>query len=65
MTDRDPPLEASEPGPEVTVIPSGGNRTAVVLVLVVMLIVVALSFMLFGVGSEAGERSNPSTTTVQ
>lgn len=65
MTDRDPPLDASESEPEVRVTPSGGNWSAVVLALVVTLIIVALSFMLFGVGSEGGERSDPSTTTVQ
>ena len=52
-------------GPEVKVTSSGGNLPVVVLVLVVTLIAVAVAFMLAGAGSEAGERSDPSTTTVQ
>jgi hypothetical protein len=64
-TDRDRPSKGSELEPEVKVAPSGGNWIAVVLVLVVTLIVVALSFMLFGVGSEGSQRSDPPSTTVE
>ena len=62
MTDRS---EAPSPKPDVTVTTSGGNRIAIVLVVVVLLILAALGFMLFGLGTEAADRSDPSTTTVQ
>lgn len=55
----------SGPEPDTVVKASGGNRIAIVLVLVILLIAAALTFMLFGVGTEASERSDPSTTTVQ
>jgi hypothetical protein len=56
---------AAGPEPELVVKAAGGNRAAVVLVVVILLIAAALTFMLFGVGTEASERSDPSTTTVQ
>ena len=62
MTDRP---EAPRPKPDVTVTTSGGNRIAIVLVVVVLLILAALSFMLFGIGSEATNPSEAPTTTVQ
>jgi hypothetical protein len=55
----------SKPEPEIAVKASGGNRFALVLVLVILLIVAALTFMLFGLGTEASNRSDPSTTTLQ
>ena len=64
MTDRNT-SGSPTPKPDVTVTTSGGNRIAMVLVVVVLLILAALGFMLFGLGTEAADRSDPSTTTVQ
>ena len=64
MSDQNRPNEPAVQ-PEVRVTNSGGNLPIVVLVIVVALIAAAVVFMLVGAGSEAGERSDPSTTTVQ
>ena len=63
MNSSVPSSNSSKSEPGVAVKASGGNRIAVVLVLVMLLIVAALTFMLFGLGTEASERSDPSTTT--
>ena len=65
MNSSAPSSNSPKSEPEVAIKASGGNRIAIVLVLVILLIGAALTFMLFGLGTEASERSDPSTTTSQ